>query len=113
MKVKTTRNKMLGIEEVEEVFSLSLIIFEPFFSMKHEKKKNDNQPKEKPDFHLLQIPDEKLTAEERKEKRKQKMLKANMDARDRVRQAKAQQKLKEVFYLIYLIYFCPIFSNYK
>jgi len=43
------------------------------------------------------------------------MLKANMDARDRVRQAKAQQKLKEVFYLIYLIYFCPIFffSNSK
>jgi len=69
-KIRTLKNKIMGVEEVEE-------------------------PKEKPSFPLVDVPDEDLTPEERKEKRKQKMLKANMEAREKVRANKELQKSKE------------------
>jgi actin-related protein 5 len=55
--------------------------------------------KEAPSFHLLEVPDTELNEDELKEKRIQKLMKANYDARERQKiekeKAKALQKEKE------------------
>eukprot|EP00160_Parvularia_atlantis_P005201 Unigene14440_Nuclearia_a/m.43538 Unigene14440_Nuclearia_a/g.43538 ORF Unigene14440_Nuclearia_a/g.43538 Unigene14440_Nuclearia_a/m.43538 type:complete len:742 (+) Unigene14440_Nuclearia_a:21-2246(+) len=68
-KVRKTRAKQQGVEEPEE------------------------DKEEKFDFGLLEIPDADLTDEQIKEKRKVRLIKSGMDARERVRQVKlAEQK---------------------
>ncbi|KAG0017311.1 Nuclear actin-protein involved in chromatin remodeling [Entomortierella chlamydospora] len=62
--IKRARNKELGIEEEE---------------------------KEPPTFPLLEIPDEELSEADRKEKKKQRLLKASYDARMRAKAAKAEE----------------------
>ncbi|CAO3569735.1 unnamed protein product [Mortierella alpina] len=62
--IKRARNKELGIEEEE---------------------------KEPPTFPLVAIPDEELSEADRKEKRKQRLLKASHDARMRAKAAKAEE----------------------
>ncbi|KAK9727654.1 Nuclear actin-protein involved in chromatin remodeling [Basidiobolus ranarum] len=66
--IKRARNKELGIVEEEE--------------------------KEKPNFSLVDIPDEQLSEADRKEKRKQRLLKAGYDARERARVAKEEEKAR-------------------
>ncbi|KAG0002630.1 Nuclear actin-protein involved in chromatin remodeling, partial [Modicella reniformis] len=62
--IKRARNKELGIEEEE---------------------------KEPPTFPLVDIPDEELSEADRKEKKKQRLLKASYDARMRAKAAKAEE----------------------
>ncbi|KAF9434192.1 Nuclear actin-protein involved in chromatin remodeling [Entomortierella beljakovae] len=62
--IKRARNKELGIEEEE---------------------------KEPPTFPLLETPDEELSEADRKEKKKQRLLKASYDARMRAKAAKAEE----------------------
>ncbi|KAF9580555.1 Nuclear actin-protein involved in chromatin remodeling, partial [Lunasporangiospora selenospora] len=62
--IKRARNKELGIEEEE---------------------------KEPPTFPLVEIPDEELSEVDRKEKKKQRLLKASYDARMRAKAAKAEE----------------------
>ncbi|KAG0262784.1 Nuclear actin-protein involved in chromatin remodeling [Mortierella polycephala] len=62
--IKRARNKELGIEEEE---------------------------KEPPTFPLLDIPDEELSEADRKEKKKQRLLKASHDARMRAKAAKVEE----------------------
>lgn len=67
--IQRARNKELGIEEVEE--------------------------KEAPVTTLVDIPDEHLDEMEKKEKRKQKLMKANYDARQRAKKAKEEARLRD------------------
>ncbi|KAI9478375.1 MAG: hypothetical protein EXX96DRAFT_595711 [Benjaminiella poitrasii] len=67
--IQRARNKELGIEEVEE--------------------------KEAPVTDLIDIPDEELDETLKKEKRKQKLMKANYDARQRAKKAKEEAKRQE------------------
>lgn len=53
------------------------------------------ETKERPVFDLIDIPDSQLDEAQIKEKRKQRLLKAGMDARDRARLAKEEQKAEE------------------
>ncbi|KAG0169111.1 Nuclear actin-protein involved in chromatin remodeling [Apophysomyces sp. BC1034] len=69
VQIQRARNKELGIDENEE--------------------------KEPPLTHLVDIPDEELTEAEKKEKRKQKLMKANYDARLRAKKAKEEAKARE------------------
>ncbi|KAG0317555.1 Nuclear actin-protein involved in chromatin remodeling [Dissophora globulifera] len=62
--IKRARNKELGIEEEE---------------------------KEPPTFPLVNVPDEELSEADRKEKKKQRLLKASYDARMRAKAAKAEE----------------------
>ncbi|KAJ1926952.1 Nuclear actin-protein involved in chromatin remodeling [Tieghemiomyces parasiticus] len=66
--IEKARNKDLGIE------------------------KTDEGP---PSFPLLDTPDDQLTEAERREKRKQRLLKAGYDARERARRAKEEEKRRE------------------
>ncbi|KAG0784336.1 hypothetical protein G6F57_012168 [Rhizopus arrhizus] len=67
--IQRARNKELGIEETEE--------------------------KEPPQTDLVDIPDDQLDEAGKKEKRKQKLMKANYDARQRAKKAKQEAKLRE------------------
>ncbi|KAG2230003.1 hypothetical protein BDF21DRAFT_422391 [Thamnidium elegans] len=68
--IQRARNKELGIEEVEE--------------------------KEAPVSNLIHIPDDQLDEVEKKEKRKQKLLKASYDARQRAKKAKEEARLRDI-----------------
>ncbi|KAI8988523.1 hypothetical protein BDF20DRAFT_337377 [Mycotypha africana] len=68
--IQRARNKELGIEEVEE-------------------------EKEPPITTLIDIPDDQLDENGKKEKRKQKLMKANYDARQRAKKAKEEARLLE------------------
>lgn len=57
------------------------------------------EPEEEPDFPLVGRPDEELTEEEIKEKRRQRLMKAGYDARVRARKEKAEEKERLVSYL--------------
>lgn len=67
--IQRARNKELGIEEVEE--------------------------KEPPVTTLVDIPDDQLDEANKKEKRKQKLMKANYDARQRAKKAKEVARLQD------------------
>ncbi|CAO3614941.1 unnamed protein product [Mucor hiemalis] len=67
--IQRARNKELGIEEVEE--------------------------KEAPNTSLVDIPDDQLDEADKKEKRKQKLMKANYDARQRAKKAKEEARLRD------------------
>ncbi|ORE13530.1 actin-like ATPase domain-containing protein [Rhizopus microsporus] len=67
--IQRARNKELGIEENEE--------------------------KEPPATDLINIPDDQLDEAGKKEKKKQKLMKANYDARQRAKKAKEEARLKE------------------
>ncbi|KAG0227057.1 Nuclear actin-protein involved in chromatin remodeling [Actinomortierella wolfii] len=66
--IKRARNKELGIEEEE---------------------------KEPPTFPLVDVPDEELTEADKKEKKKQKLLKASYEARQRAREAKEEENARQ------------------
>lgn len=68
--IQRARNKELGIEEVEE--------------------------KEAPITTLVNIPDDQLDEIDKKEKRKQKLLKASYDARQRAKKAKEEARLRDL-----------------
>jgi actin-related protein 5 len=68
--IQRARNKELGIDDTEE--------------------------KEPPASNLLDIPDDELSEGDKKEKRKQRLLKASYDARIRAKAAKEEAKAKEV-----------------
>lgn len=68
--IQRARNKELGIEEVEE--------------------------KEAPVSNLIHVPDDQLDEVEKKEKRKQKLLKASYDARQRAKKAKEEARLRDI-----------------
>ncbi|CAO3597799.1 unnamed protein product [Absidia cylindrospora] len=67
--IQRARNKELGIDDTEE--------------------------KEPPATHFLDIPDDELDESEKKEKRKQRLLKASYDARMRAKVAKEEAKAQE------------------
>ncbi|PHZ16032.1 actin-like ATPase domain-containing protein [Rhizopus microsporus ATCC 52813] len=67
--IQRARNKELGIEENEE--------------------------KEPPATDLINVPDDQLDEAGKKEKKKQKLMKANYDARQRAKKAKEEARLKE------------------
>lgn len=67
--IQRARNKELGIEEAEE--------------------------KEPPVTDLIHVPDDQLDEAGKKEKRKQKLMKANYDARQRAKKAKQEAKIRE------------------
>ncbi|KAJ3021292.1 Nuclear actin-protein involved in chromatin remodeling [Thoreauomyces humboldtii] len=67
--VKRSRNRMDGIEDIEE--------------------------KVIPTFPLVDVPDSELTDEMKKEKRRQRLMKAGFDARERIRIAKEDDKRQE------------------
>ncbi|KAI9270702.1 actin-related protein, ARP5 class [Phascolomyces articulosus] len=56
---------------------------------------DENEEKEPPITTLVDIPDDQLTEAEKKEKRKQKLMKANYDARQRAKKAKEEAKARE------------------
>ncbi|KAI8340191.1 hypothetical protein BC941DRAFT_349149 [Chlamydoabsidia padenii] len=68
--IQRARNKELGIDDTEE--------------------------KEPPASNLLDIPDDELSEADKKEKRKQRLLKASYDARIRAKAAKEEAKAKEM-----------------
>lgn len=49
-----------------------------------------------PDFSLVSVPDSELNDAQKKEKKKQRLLKASHDARERMRQEKEAERLKKV-----------------
>jgi actin-related protein 5 len=51
--------------------------------------------KEPPTFPLIDVPDDKLTEDEIKDKRRQKLMKAGYDARIRARAEKEAEKLRK------------------
>jgi actin-related protein 5 len=55
------------------------------------------EPKEAPDYSLVDVPDAELTTEQIKEKRKQRLLKSSAEARERIKKEKAieEQRMKE------------------
>lgn len=55
----------------------------------------DDEHIEEPSFPLVDIPDEDLDEEQIKEKRKQRLMKANHDARKRAKMEKEQEKLRK------------------
>ena len=59
------------------------------------------EPEEEPHFPLVGRPDEELTEEEIKEKRRQRLMKAGYDARVRARKEKAEEKERLVSPLQY------------
>lgn len=69
-KIKSSKDKSSGIEESEEI-------------------------KEKPSFHLLDVPDDQLNEEDKKLKKKQRLLKSAMEAREKIKQAKDLEKAKK------------------
>lgn len=54
----------------------------------------DDESNEPPSFPLVDIPDENLSEDQIKEKRKQRLLKANIDARKRAKLEKEQEKIR-------------------
>ncbi|KAJ3087336.1 Nuclear actin-protein involved in chromatin remodeling [Quaeritorhiza haematococci] len=68
--IRRARNRQAGIQEPEE--------------------------KEVPSFPLVDIPDSQLTEEQKKEKRKQKLLKGSFEARERARQEREDERLREL-----------------
>jgi len=54
----------------------------------------EEETKEKPVFPLLDIPDDQLTPEERNQKRRQKMLKASYEAREKIKKEKEEERLR-------------------
>ncbi|RKP36631.1 hypothetical protein BJ085DRAFT_21016, partial [Dimargaris cristalligena] len=66
--IERARNKDLGVEKAEEG---------------------------PPSFPLVEIPDDQLSEVERKEKRKQRLLKAGYDARERARRVKEEERLRK------------------
>lgn len=52
----------------------------------------ESETKEKPVFPLLDIPDDQLTPEERNQKKRQKMLKASYEAREKIRREKEEER---------------------
>lgn len=56
------------------------------------------QEREVPSFPLLAVPDEELDDLGKKEKRKQKMFKANYDAREKIRKAKEADKERQAVF---------------
>lgn len=48
-----------------------------------------------PSFPLVDVPDSELSEEQKKEKKKQRLLKASWDARERARIAKEEEKARE------------------
>ncbi|AMD21532.1 HFL324Wp [Eremothecium sinecaudum] len=56
---------------------------------------NDEDEKAEPTFDLLNIPDEELSEEQKREKRKQRLMKANYDARMKAKEEKLEQQKKE------------------
>jgi actin-related protein 5 len=64
-------------------------------SLKRARKQDvGDEPDEVPSFPLTEIPDDQLDEEQIKEKRKQKLMKANYDARQRAKQEKEEEKLR-------------------
>eukprot|EP00158_Paraphelidium_tribonemae_P008026 Partr_v1_DN28439_c0_g1_i4_m41392 putative chromatin remodeling complex subunit (Arp5) len=55
----------------------------------------DETPKAKPEFPLVDIPDSQLDDTQKKEKRRQRLMKAGYDAREKVRAEKEAQRQKE------------------
>ncbi|ORX45297.1 actin-like ATPase domain-containing protein [Hesseltinella vesiculosa] len=56
---------------------------------------DDSEEKEPPATNLIDIPDDQLDENDKKEKRKQRLLKASYDARQRAKQAKEEAKAQE------------------
>ncbi|KAI9027581.1 putative chromatin remodeling complex subunit [Phycomyces nitens] len=56
---------------------------------------DDNEEKDPPSTTLIDIPDEELSEADKKEKRKQRLLKASYDARKRAKKAKEEAKAQE------------------
>ncbi|KAL0078787.1 hypothetical protein J3Q64DRAFT_1638036 [Phycomyces blakesleeanus] len=56
---------------------------------------DDNEEKDPPPTTLIDIPDEELSEADKKEKRKQRLLKASYDARKRAKKAKEEAKAQE------------------
>ncbi|KAJ1959269.1 Nuclear actin-protein involved in chromatin remodeling [Dispira parvispora] len=56
---------------------------------------DDKSEAQAPSFPLVNIPDEELNDADRREKKKQRLLKAGFDARERAQKAKEEAKLKE------------------
>lgn len=52
----------------------------------------EDEPEEEPVFPLIDLPDEGLTEDEVKEKRRQKLMKAGWDARVKLREEKKKEK---------------------
>jgi actin-related protein 5 len=67
--IQRARNKELGIDEQDD--------------------------KEEPTFPFIDIPDDQLSEAERKEKKKQRLLKAGYDARQRAKRAKEEDKARQ------------------
>ncbi|KAG2183609.1 hypothetical protein INT43_006617 [Umbelopsis isabellina] len=67
--IQRARNKELGIDEHDD--------------------------KEPPTFPLIEIPDDQLSEAEKKEKKKQRLLKAGYDARQRAKKAKEEDKARQ------------------
>ncbi|RUP49740.1 hypothetical protein BC936DRAFT_141645 [Jimgerdemannia flammicorona] len=95
--IKRARNKELGIEETEEkVFrSENATICDGGFKI-------DISFRflcvyqEPPSFPLLDMPDDMLSEAEKRDKKKQRLLKAGYDARIRAKRAKEEEKAREV-----------------
>ncbi|AOA61880.1 Actin-related protein 5 [Komagataella phaffii CBS 7435] len=89
-----------GFEDVED-FTKYLSGLEK--SLKKARRQNaltgdggEEEIEEPPSFPLIDIPDEQLDEDQIKEKRRQKLLKANMDARLKLKQEKEAAKLEEL-----------------
>lgn len=99
----TQRKKALDREGYKDEASFLRSIAELEKAIKRARKQDvgdndesgDNDQTAPPDFPLLDIPDVELNEEEIKEKRKQRLLKANYDARMRAREEKLVEKARK------------------
>lgn len=86
--------KKLKIEEFEDLDDFKKYLLNLEKALKVED--IDNEPISQ--FHLIDIPDDQLTDDQLKEKRKQKLLKGNVDAREKSKELKRQQQEAKIQY---------------
>ncbi|CEP20499.1 ARP5 [Cyberlindnera jadinii] len=96
----TTMNKKLQASTIkdegfEDERDLNKYIASLENSLRRARKQDvGDEPEEEPTFPLLEVPDDQLDEEQLKEKRKQKLMKANYDARQRAKQEKEDEKVR-------------------
>jgi actin-related protein 5 len=92
---KDFENLILSETEFESEGELESWVKKTEADLKRKQRKDlgeDAEPEEDPTFPLVDRPDEELTEEDIKEKRKQRLMKAGWEARVKMREEKAREK---------------------
>lgn len=101
---KTEAERRAVAEDFESVADLNKYLSNLERSLKRARQSDDNEPVEELDpataWPLAEVPDAELNDEEIKEKRKQKLMKSNYEARMRIKEEKQNQEEQKQRYLL-------------